>query len=50
MGDRYNCSDFTSQAQAQAVLRADPRDPNRLDGGGVPGAACESNGPPYYRP
>jgi hypothetical protein len=31
-GDRYNCGDFASQAQAQAVLRADPRDPNELDG------------------
>src|SRR5687767_9284713 len=31
-GDRYNCADFASQAQAQAVLRADPRDPNGLDG------------------
>ncbi len=30
-GDRYNCGDFSSQAYAQAVLRADPSDPNRLD-------------------
>jgi hypothetical protein len=44
--DRYNCSDFASQAEAKAVLRADPRDPNRLDQGGVPGVACESNPPP----
>lgn len=48
-GDRYNCTDFISQAQAQAVLRADPRDPNRLDGGGVPGVACESNNGPFDR-
>jgi hypothetical protein len=42
-GDAYNCADFASQADAQAVLRADPTDPNRLDQGGVPGVACESN-------
>ncbi|MCC6177051.1 MAG: hypothetical protein IT305_17215 [Chloroflexi bacterium] len=30
-GDRYNCVDFQSQADAQAVLRADVSDPNRLD-------------------
>jgi hypothetical protein len=30
-GDRYGCIDFTSQAQAQAVLRADHTDPNKLD-------------------
>ena len=29
-GDR-NGSDFPKQAAAQAVLRADPSDPNRLD-------------------
>lgn len=29
--DRYNCIDFPSQAAAQAVLRADPSDPNKLD-------------------
>lgn len=40
-GDRYNCSAFASQADAQAVLRADPRDPNRLDGD-RDGIACES--------
>lgn len=28
---RYNCSDFKSQAAAQAALRADPSDPNKLD-------------------
>lgn len=30
-GDAFNCADFASQADAQAVLRADPADPNRLD-------------------
>jgi len=44
-GDRYNCADFASQAQAQAVLRADPRDPNRLDTD-KDGIACESNRSP----
>jgi micrococcal nuclease len=28
-GNRYNCPDFQTQAEAQAVLRADPRDPNQ---------------------
>ena len=41
-GNRYNCSDFKSQADAQAVLRADPSDPNKLDTDGD-GIACESN-------
>jgi micrococcal nuclease len=41
-GNRYNCSAFASQADAQAVLRADPRDPNLLDGD-RDGIACESN-------
>ena len=48
-GDRYNCGDFASQAQAQAVLRADPRDPNNLDGNDNDGLACESNKAPYDR-
>ena len=30
-GNAYNCADFASQADAQAVLRADPTDPNKLD-------------------
>ncbi len=47
-GNRYNCSDFTSQAQAQSVLRADPTDPNRLDGD-KDGMACEGNRGPYDR-
>lgn len=42
-GDAFNCKDFVSQADAQAVLRADPTDPNKLDQGGIPGVACESN-------
>lgn len=40
-----NCSDFEFQEDAQAVLDADPSDPNRLDGGpsgGGDGIACES--------
>jgi endonuclease YncB( thermonuclease family) len=41
-GNLYNCSAFASQADAQAVLRADPRDPNGLDGD-RDGIACESN-------
>jgi hypothetical protein len=41
-GDAYNCANFSSQAQAQAVLRADPSDPNRLDADND-GIACESN-------
>jgi hypothetical protein len=44
--DAFNCADFASQADAQAVLRADPSDPNRLDQGGIPGVACESNKAP----
>lgn len=30
--DAYDCSDFASQADAQAVLSLDPSDPNELDG------------------
>lgn len=45
-GDAFNCKDFISQADAQAVLRADPTDPNKLDQGGIPGVACESNRAP----
>ena len=44
-GDKYNCGDFASQAQAQAVLRADPTDPNKLDTN-RDGIACESNPAP----
>jgi hypothetical protein len=44
-GNRYNCPDFVSQAQAQAVLRADPGDPNRL-AADKDGIACEDNPAP----
>ena len=47
-GDRYNCGDFASQANAQSVLRADPSDPNRLDTD-RDGIACESNRAPFDR-
>ena len=40
-----NCSDFPSQAAAQAELRRDPSDPNRLDAD-RDGIACESNRAP----
>lgn len=44
-GDAYNCNAFDNQSQAQAVLRADPTDPNRLDAD-RDGIACESNRAP----
>ncbi|MCH8040150.1 MAG: thermonuclease family protein [Nitrospinae bacterium] len=47
-GNHYNCPDFKSQADAQAVLRADPSDPNRLDGD-TDGIACEGNPSPHDR-
>ncbi|WP_424216189.1 hypothetical protein ACN20G_29015 (plasmid) [Streptomyces sp. BI20] len=37
--DAYDCGDFASQADAQAVLRFEPTDPNRLDEKGK-GVAC----------
>ncbi len=40
-GGDYNCSDFASQAEAQAILNADPSDPSGLDGN-KDGEACES--------
>lgn len=40
-GDKFNCAAFENQAQAQAVLRLDPRDPNRLDPD-RDGVACET--------
>lgn len=40
--DFFNCSDFANQEDAQAVLLADPSDPNRLDGDGD-GRACDNN-------
>jgi hypothetical protein len=44
-GDAYNCADFRSQAEAQAVLRADAADPNRLDVD-RDRIACENNRAP----
>jgi hypothetical protein len=44
-GNKFNCSAFVSQAQAQAVLRADPVDPNGLDPD-HDGIACEGNSAP----
>lgn len=44
-GDAFNCPSFASQADAQAVLRADPTDPNKLDAD-KDGIACESNRAP----
>lgn len=44
-GNAYNCDAFANQAQAQAVLRADPSDPNQLDTD-RDGVACESNPAP----
>jgi very-short-patch-repair endonuclease len=44
-GNAFDCSDFASQAQAQAVLRLDPSDPNKLDGfggGQRNGISCET--------
>ncbi len=41
-GNAYSCIDFGSQAEAQAVLRADPTDPNQLDQR-RDGLACEDN-------
>lgn len=37
-GNSFECINFASQADAQAVLRANPSDPNHLDDGG--GVAC----------
>ena len=50
-GDK-NCSDYPSQAAAQAELMRNPDDPFGLDGNkgratsGIPGVACEDNPPP----
>jgi hypothetical protein len=50
-GDAFNCADFASQADAQAVLRAEPTDPNKLDTDrpAPDGIACESNPAPFDR-
>jgi MYXO-CTERM domain-containing protein len=42
-GADLDCSDFTSQEQAQAVYEQDPSDPNGLDREGD-GIACETGG------
>ncbi|MEU3838691.1 hypothetical protein AB0E88_01425 [Streptomyces sp. NPDC028635] len=48
--DAYDCPDFASQADAQAVLRFAPADPNRLDGDGN-GIACpDLPGPKDVKP
>jgi len=39
--DRFNCSDFATQPQAQAQLNMDRSDPNRLDANHN-GIACEN--------
>ncbi|GGZ93155.1 hypothetical protein [Streptomyces subrutilus] len=49
-GDAYDCPDFASQADAQAVLRFDPADPNHLDGARK-GVACPNlPGPKDVKP
>jgi hypothetical protein len=49
--DACNFADFASQADAQAVLRADPADPNQRDNDrpAPDGIACESNRAPFDR-
>jgi len=42
-GDDYDCSDFETQSQAQAVYNQDPSDPHGLDREGD-GIACETSG------
>jgi len=44
-GNAYDCRDLGSQAEAQAILRADPTDPNVIDND-QDGIACETNPPP----
>jgi hypothetical protein len=39
----FNCPDFVSQADAQAVYNANPSDPNGLDGNDNDGQACENH-------
>lgn len=41
LANNLNCSDFKYQEEAQAVLNADPADPNKLDQN-HDGIACES--------
>lgn len=47
-GNAFDCDAFANQAQAQAVLRLDPSDPNQLDGfgGQRDGIACETRPAP----
>lgn len=45
-GDIFNCSDFPSQAAAQAYLRQFPSDPSHLDADND-GIACENNPAPF---
>jgi hypothetical protein len=44
-GNAFDCADLSSQAEAQAILRADPTDPNVIDND-RDGIACESNPTP----
>lgn len=50
-GNAFDCAAFANQAQAQAVLRLDPSDPNQLDGfgGQRDGIACETRPDPQDR-
>ncbi len=41
-GRDLDCSDFSTQYEAQQALEQDPSDPNRLDGSDQDGVACES--------
>ncbi len=47
-GDQFDCADFDTQEEAQAVYEQDISDPSGLDGpqgetsDGTPGVACES--------
>jgi micrococcal nuclease len=41
-GGDLDCSDFSTQEEAQAILDQDHGDPNRLDGSDRDGMACES--------
>jgi endonuclease YncB( thermonuclease family) len=41
-GEDVDCSDFSTQKEAQKVLERAPSDPNHLDGSDQDGVACES--------
>jgi Staphylococcal nuclease homologue len=41
-GGDLDCSDFSTQEEAQRILDRDPSDSNRLDGSAQDGVACES--------